>query len=73
MISRQSRQGKPGKDGERGPRGEKGDKGPPAVVPQLMGSRISEDDQLVLVYSDNTKEIVPLRPAFERYHAEVYE
>ena len=70
-MSRQGRPGRKGETGERGPRGEKGDTGPLAVAPQLVGSRISEAYELVLVYSDNSKQIVPLRPAFERYHNEV--
>jgi hypothetical protein len=71
MMSQQGRRGKPGQTGECGPRGEKGDKGPPAVVPQLIGSRISENYEIVLVYSDNSKQIVPLRPAFERLYHEI--
>ena len=70
-MSRQGRPGRKGETGERGPAGPKGDKGPPAMVPQLIDSRINENYELVLVYSDNSKEIVPLREAFARYHAEV--
>jgi len=44
--------------------------GPPAVVPQFLGSRIDENYNLVRVLSDGTKEVMPLRPAFERYHNE---
>jgi hypothetical protein len=73
LMSQQGRRGKPGKDGERGVRGEKGEKGDPGVVPKLIGSRINENYELALVYSDNSKEIVPLRAAFERYHAEASE
>jgi hypothetical protein len=52
----------------RGPRGEQG---PPVVVPQLIGSRINESYELV--FSDSSKEVIPLRPAFERYHRETSE
>ena len=68
MMSRQGKPGRKGETGERGLRGEKGDTGPPAVVPQLIGSRIGDNYELILVYSDNSKQIIPLRPAFERYH-----
>jgi len=51
-------------------RGEKGDTGPPAVIPQFVGASIDENYNLVRVLNDGTKEIMPLRPAFERYHNE---
>jgi hypothetical protein len=68
MMSQQGRRGKPGQTGERGPRGEKGDTGPPAA--QFLGSRIDENYNLLRILSDGTKEILALRPAFERYHHE---
>jgi hypothetical protein len=70
MISRQGRPGRKGETGARGPRGEKGDPGPVAVVPTFLGSRIDEHYNLVRILSDGTKEIMPLRPAFERFYAE---
>jgi hypothetical protein len=70
LMSRQGKPGRRGETGERGPRGEKGDQGPPAVVPQFLGARIDEDYNLLRVLSDGSKEVMPLRPAFERYHNE---
>jgi hypothetical protein len=73
MISRQGKPGRPGKEGERGPRGEKGDTGPPAVVPQFIGAKVNEKYELVRVLSDGTKEVMPLRPAFEQFYRETSE
>ena len=69
-----TRQGKPGRRGENGgigPRGERGEEGPPAVVPKLVSSEIDENYNLIIVRSDDSREVIPLRPAFERYHSEV--
>jgi hypothetical protein len=66
-MSRQGKPGRKGATGERGMRGEKGDTGPPAVVPQFLGARINENYNLLRILSDGTKEILPLRPAFEPY------
>jgi hypothetical protein len=65
-----SRQGRAGRRGERGPAGPKGDKGPPAVVPQLVSSKIDEHYNLIILRSDDSREIIPLREAFERYNLE---
>jgi hypothetical protein len=73
MMSRQGKPGRRGETGERGPRGEKGDTGPPAVVPQFLGARVDENYNLLRILSDGSKEIMPLRPAFERYHYETSE
>jgi hypothetical protein len=70
MMSRQGKPGRHGETGERGPRGKKGDTGPPAVVPQFLGARVDENYNLLRILSDGSKEIMPLRPAFERYHCE---
>jgi hypothetical protein len=40
------------------------------VVPQFPGARIDEDYNLLRILSDGTKEILLLRPAFERHHNE---
>ena len=73
MMSRQGKPGRKGEAGERGPRGEKGDRGPPAEMPQFVGARIDENYNLLRILSDGTKEILPLRPVFERFHAETRE
>jgi hypothetical protein len=58
MISRQGQRGRKGEDGERGPRGEKGD---PGVTPKFVSSEIDENYNLVILRSDNSLEIIPLR------------
>jgi hypothetical protein len=64
------RQGNPGRRGAAGERGPKGDRGEAGIVPQLVNSKIDENYNLVLLRSDETLEILPLRAAFERYHWE---
>jgi len=70
MMAQQGKRGKPGQPGERGLRGEQGPAGPPAVVPTSLGAKVNEKYELVRVLSDGTKEVMPLRPAFEQYHRE---
>jgi hypothetical protein len=72
MISRQGRPGKPGDRGPRGPRGERGEKGP-ATMPQLVSSKIDENYNLVILRSDDSLEIIPLREGYERYYSETRE
>jgi hypothetical protein len=69
LLSRQGKRGQRGERGERGPTGPKGDTGP-AVMPQLVSSKIDENYNLTILRSDNSLEIIPLRAAFERYHSE---
>jgi hypothetical protein len=69
LMCKQGKTGQPGIPGERGPRGERGEKGP-AVMPQLVSSKIDENYNLVILRSDDSLEIIPLREAFERYHVE---
>ena len=71
LMSRQGRPGRKGENGAVGPRGERGEEGPPAVMPQFLGSRINENYDLIRVLSDGSKEVMPLRPAFERFLVEV--
>jgi hypothetical protein len=66
-----SRQGKRGQRGEKGERGPKGDQGPPGEWPQLVSSEIDENYNLTILRSDNSLEIIPLRPAFERFVLEI--
>jgi hypothetical protein len=42
-------------------------------VPQFLGARIDENYNLLRILSDGTKEILPLRPAFEQFHQETSE
>jgi hypothetical protein len=66
------RQGRPGRRGDRGPAGPKGDRGEkgPATMPAIVSSKI-EDFKLVVLREDKSLEIFDLRPAFERYDADV--
>jgi hypothetical protein len=66
LLSRQGKRGQRGEKGDPGPRGEKGDQGP-AVMPRLVSSEIDENYNLTILRSDNSLEIIPLRPAFERF------
>jgi hypothetical protein len=43
------------------------------VVRQFLGARVDENYNLLRILSDGSKEIMPLRPAFERYHRETSE
>jgi hypothetical protein len=63
-----SRQGRPGRKGDRGERGERGVPGEPAG--RLINSKVDENYNLVILRSDDTLEIIPLREAFERYYRE---
>jgi hypothetical protein len=65
-----SKQGRRGRTGERGRPGEPGPTGPPATMPQIVNSKIDEYYNLTVLRSDNSLEIIPLRPAFERFFAE---
>jgi len=71
LLSRQGKPGRRGEDGAIGPRGERGEEGPPAVVPKFVSSEIDENYNLIIVRSDDSREVIALRPAFERYYAEV--
>jgi hypothetical protein len=41
------------------------------VVPKFVSSEIDENYNLIVVRSDDSREVIALRPAFERYYAEV--
>jgi hypothetical protein len=71
LMSRQGKPGRRGEDGAVGPRGERGEEGLPAVVPKFVRSEIDENYNLIILRSDDSREIIPLRPAFERFVAEV--
>jgi hypothetical protein len=71
LLSRQGKREQRGEKGDPGPRGEKGDQGPPAEWPQLVSSKIDEHYNLIILRSDNSLEIIPLREAFERLFSEI--
>lgn len=68
-----SRQGKPGRKGELGERGPRGEKGEPGEMPRIVATEINENYDLIILRSDNTREVIALRPGFERFLAEVGE
>lgn len=59
-----------GKPGQRGLKGDRGERGPPSVAPRLARSYIDENYDLILLWSDESRNVIPLRAAFERYHHE---
>lgn len=76
LISRQGKPGRRGENGERGIRGEKGEKGESgkdAIVPRFVSSEIDKNYNLIVSRSDGSREIIPLRAAFEHYHSETSE
>ncbi len=66
-----AQQGKRGHRGERGPAGPKGEKGDP-VMPKIVSTKIDQEFNLSILRSDNSLEIIPLRAAFENYHAQTF-
>jgi hypothetical protein len=42
-------------------------------MPQLLSSKIDENYNLVILRSDDSLEIIPLREGYERYHSETHE
>jgi hypothetical protein len=59
--------GKRGQQGPKGERGERGPTGPLAIAPRIAGTEIDADYNLVILYTDNSCETIPLRPAFEQF------
>jgi hypothetical protein len=62
--------GKRGQQGQKGERGERGPTGPLAIVPRITSTNIDAGYNLNLLYTDGSRETIPLRPAFERFFAE---
>ena len=72
LMSKQGRQGRPGQPGERGIRGEKGEKGDPSEPgPRSVSSELDDNYNLIRTMSDGSRDVIPLRAAFEKYHREV--
>jgi hypothetical protein len=59
--------GKRGQQGSKGERGERGPRGPLAIAPRIAGSEIVAGYNLVILYTDNSCDTIPLRSAFEQF------
>jgi hypothetical protein len=59
--------GKRGQQGPKGERGERGPTGPLVIVPRIASTEIDADYNLIIVYTDNSCDTIPLRPAFEQF------
>jgi hypothetical protein len=59
--------GKRGQQGPKGERGERGPTGPLAIAPRIASTEIDATYNLVILYTDNSCETIPLRPAFEQF------
>jgi hypothetical protein len=62
--------GKRGQQGPKGERGERGSMGPPASVPRIVTTEIDPHYNLNILYSDGSRDTIPLRPAFEQFFSE---
>jgi hypothetical protein len=62
--------GKRGQQGLKGERGERGSMGPPAIVPRIATTDIDPQYNLNILYSDGSRDTIPLRPAFEQFFSE---
>jgi hypothetical protein len=59
--------GKRGQHGPKGERGERGPTGPLAIAPRIASTEIDADYNLVILYTDNSCNTIPLRPALEQF------
>jgi hypothetical protein len=59
--------GKRGQQGPKGERGERGPVGPLAIAPRITSTEIDAGYNLVIQYTDNSCDTIPLRPAFEQF------
>jgi hypothetical protein len=62
--------GKRGHQGLKGERGERGPTGPLAIAPRIAGTEIDADYNLIIQYTDNSCDTIPLRPAFQQFMME---
>ena len=60
-----------GKRGQQGPKGERGPAGPLAIAPRIASTEIDASYNLLILYTDNSCDTIPLRPAFERFQMEI--
>jgi hypothetical protein len=59
--------GKRGQQGLKGERGERGPTGPLAIAPRIASIEHDADYNLIIQYTDNSCDTIPLRPAFEQF------
>jgi hypothetical protein len=59
--------GKRGQQGPKGERGERGPTGPLAIAPRIASIEHDADYNLIILYTDNSCDTIPLRPAFEQF------
>jgi hypothetical protein len=62
--------GRRGQQGLKGERGERGPAGPLAIAPRIASSEIDAGYNLNLLYTDGSRDTIPLRPAFEQFFSE---
>lgn len=60
-----------GKRGQQGPKGERGPTGALAIAPRIASTEIDDNYNLLILYTDNSCDTIPLRPAFERFQMEI--
>ena len=60
-----------GKRGQQGPKGERGSAGPLAIAPRIASTEIDANYNLLILYTDNSCDTIPLRPAFEQFQMEI--
>jgi len=60
-----------GKRGQQGPKGERGPAGPLAIAPRIASTEIDANYNLLILYTDNSSDTIPLRPAFEQFQMEI--
>jgi hypothetical protein len=59
--------GKRGQQGPKGERGERGPIGPLTIAPRIASTEIDPNYNLLIIYTDNSCDTIPLRPAFEQF------
>jgi hypothetical protein len=62
--------GKRGQQGLRGERGERGPTGPLATAPRIASTDIDPEYNLNILYTDGSRDTIPLRPAFAQFFSE---
>jgi hypothetical protein len=58
------------KRGQQGLKGERGPIGPLAITPRIASTAIDAGYNLIILYTDNACDTIPLRPAFEQFQME---
>ena len=57
--------------GQQGPKGERGPAGSLAIAPRIASTEIDANYNLLILYTDNSSDTIPLRPAFEQFQMEI--